>query len=453
MFPNSFNNFNNVNPNHIPMQYPPPNQNQYSYFNPYQTQQPMMPNMQTMPEQQYYMQPQPMQPMQPIQPMQPMQPMYFPYMQQQQPMYNPMFIPQNPQMMPNNNMYHQNQRHGQHNKQQNHNQNQRRPHQQHQQHHQQQQQPQKPVKIRNEVDPNKPEHTKEEILKWIEQRKRNFPSKANIARKELEKKLKEETGEIVEPALSILESKLRRRIRVLGMIDGKANRKKEFEKNYLLKCVTNPYKKLKTTTLGHPSAEDKEEKEEKGEEEQAETQKVVEENKEKEENKNMYDAFKEFQMQINQIEDEKPEDGEVKEGDDDEPVERKIITEKHLEKRISENNKGEKPGKIEKPVDKKGKRVLPKNLKKTPKPVSTEPEGEKKTESIEDIIANLRQRKEKDDQEFSKVLEGTANTADFKYRSNTLLANLLIDTIYQEKNVILQCLRYIVREDFFDKPQ
>jgi len=362
--------------------------------------------------------------------------------------------------MPNNNMYHQNQNQrphgGQHNKQQNHNQNQRRPHQQHQQHHQQQQ-PQKPVKIRNEVDPNKPEHTKEEILKWIEQRKKNFPSKANIARKELENKLKEETGEIVEPALSILEKKLRRRISVLGMIDGKANRKKEFERNYLLKCVTNPYKKLKTTTLGHPSNEEKEEKEEKGEkgekgeEEQAENQKVEEENKDKEETKNMYDAFKEFQMQINQIEDEKPEDGEVR--DDDEPVERKIITEKHLEKRIAENNKGEKSGKFERPGDRKGKKVLPKNLKKTPKPVAAEPEGEKKTESIEDIIANLRQRKEKDDQEFSKVLEGTANTADFKYRSNTLLANLLIDSIYQEKNVILQCLRYIVRENFFDKPQ
>ena len=467
MYPNSYNNFNNVNPNYIPNQYPPPNQNQYAYFNPYQNQQPMIPNMQNIPQMQNMQnipnipQMQPMQPMQPmpdqqfyIQPQQ-MQPMYFPYMPQQ-PMYNPMFIPQNPNMHQNPNMYQQNQQNQRHNKQQ---QNQRRPphqqHQQHQQQHQYQQQPQPQKKIKSEIDPSKPEHSKEEIMKWIEQRKRNFPSKANLARKELERKLKEETGEIVEPALSILESKLRRRIRVLGMIDGKQNRKKEFERNYLLKYVTNPYKKVKTTTLGVPGNEEKAEKPE----EEAEAKKVEEEKKEPEEKKDVYDAFKEFQMQINLMEDEQAEDGEIREkkgeGDDDEPVERKIITEKHLEERRKENNGGERHdnrGKRESYKDKKiPKKLLPKKIKKTPKPEGEEVEGgEKKTESIDDIIANLRQRKDKDDQEFSKVLEGNANTADFKYRSNTLLANLLIDTIYHEKNAILQCLRYIVREDFFD---
>jgi len=250
--------------------------------------------------------------------------------------------------------------------------------------------------------------------------------------------------------LSILESKLRRRIRVLGMIDGKQNRKKEFERNYLLKCVTNPYKKIKTTTLGVPGNEEKTEKPE-GEPEE---KKVQEEKKEPEENKNMYDAFKEFQMQINMMEDDKPEEGEIgyKERDDDEPVERKIITEKHLEQRRVGNSGEEKPRPKKFEKDRKlPKKLLPKKYIKTAKPQTEEGgEGEKKTESIDDIIANLRQRKDKDDQEYTKVLEGHANTADFKYRSNTLLANLLIDTIYHEKNAILQCLRYIVRENFFD---
>jgi len=418
MYPNP-NPYNNVNINGTPFQYSynPPS---FSYYNPYHNQA----TIQGTVDQQYYNHPNSIH-YQQIQPqMQPqIQPVYFPYVQQG--MYQPMYLPQNSNMM----------QHQMINPPQ---QFQRKVH-----------EPiQEKVRIKNEIDPSKPEHSKEEIKKWIESRKKNYPSKANLARKELEKKLKEETGEVVETSLSILEQKLRKKIRILSMIDNKADRKREYEKNYLFRCVTNPYKKVKTSTFttseGNYGKEDRLEKEERitHEEkiEENDIQKPHDEN-ETQTNQNVYDVFKEFQMQINQMEDDKEFENE-----DGTPIERKIISQKSL------GNQNEEVYIPKEPI-KKPTKPIQKKLKKTPKALVKTVESQKKTETIEEIIENLKQRKENDDQEYVKVLEGKSSTADFKYKSNTLLANLLLDSIYHEKNAILQCLRYIVKEEFFDQKE
>ena len=407
MYPNPY---NNGGMNGAPFQYSY-NPQAYSYFNPYQNQ----PTVQNVVEQQYYNHPHQIH--QQIQPqMQPqIQPMYFPYVQQG--MYPSLYFHQNANMMPHPtvNPPQQYQRKAQEPKQQK-------------------------TKVRSEVDPSKPEHSKDEIKKWIESRKRNYPSKANLARKELEKKLKEETGEVVETSLSILEQKLRKKIRILSMIESKADRKREYEKNYLFRCVTNPYKKVKTATF--VTSEDNQDKEkDKEKEEKIEDhplQKNIEENK-VQANQDVYDAFKEFQMKINQMEkdEENNEDGS--------PVERKTISQKDLNNQVEEIENVFDDKRESKPT-----KTIPKKLKKTPKVLIKPTEGPKKTETIEEIIETLKQRKENDEQEYIKILEGKSGTSDFKYKSNTLLANLLIDSIYHEKNAILQCLRYIVKENFFD---
>lgn len=414
MFPNPF---NNMNGNNVPFQYTF-NTASYSYYNPYQNQT----ILRNVVEPQYY------------NPAQQMQPMYFPYNQQE--IYPQMLFPQNPYIIPNNN----NPRNFNNQKQQKKNQdfkNQK-------------------ARVKSEVDPSKPENSKEEIIRWIEARKKNYPTKANLAKKELEKKLKEEIGEIIEPPLSILEQKLRKKIKVLNLIDGRINRKREFEKNYLLKYITNPYKKLKTANLGN--IEEKSDRGEANEKEEKDNPiETVTGGSEKmnkvSENKDVYDAYREFQMQINQIEGEKEEDGEIL--DKESPVERKIISEKTLDRRISELENKQEKKKENYSKDRKPNKLDFKKPNKIVKPVikKNENENQKKSETIEEIIENLKQRKEKDNQEFTKILEGSARSSDYKYKSNTLLANLLIDTIYDEKNVILQCLRYIVKENFFDKTE
>lgn len=430
MFPNSL---NNVNRNGAPYQYPY-NQNTFSYYNPYQTQQPVVRNV-VEPQPQYYNHaPQ-------------MQPVYFPYMQQG--VYAPMFYPSHtntiqtpsPSQNPTINIFPQRQR-------------------------KPQPEPKKQkVKPRYEIDPSKPENSKDEVTKWIASRKKNYPSKANNQRKELEKKLREETGEIVEPALSLLEQKLRKKIRVLSMIDGKTNRKKEFEKNYLLRYVTNPYKKVKVSTVS--GADEKVEKTENPNKKEDEDININENKQEAAEikqspaEKDAYDIFQEFQMQIAQLENDKndkQDEGEIPchNHEDESPVERKCVSQKSMglmsvekaaepEKvQVKETPREKKPIKINGAF--KGK-LGSKALIKVPI------ESSKKTESIDEIIESLKQKREKDDSEFSHVFSGPARTSDYKYKTNTLLANLLIDSIYNEKNAIFQCLRYIVKENFFDKKE
>ena len=406
MFPNSMNN----NRNGYPIQYPM-NTPAYSYYNPYQNQ-----NMvRNVAEPQYYGHPQQM------------QPMYFPYVQQG--VYAPVYYQQNanlpsPQIM---NMHHNNNR----------------------QRRNQEPKRQKP-RIKSDVDPLRPEHTTDEVRKWIESRKKNYPTKANLLRKEQEKKIKEETGELIEPPLSILEQKLRKKIRIIGMIDGRSSRKKELEKNYLLKYVTNPFKKVKCAAT--PLNDEKAEKNEKVEES---VPRIEDEPKESPNQKEVYDAFKEFQMQISQMENENNDNDDTldKYQDDDFPLERKCVTQKSLDLAYAERNEKSKNtnGNSEVIKEKKNPRESLVKAKKTPKSIVKQEELPKKTESIDEIIDNLKQRKDKDDSEFMKLLDGPARTSDFKYKTNTLLANLLIDNIFNEKNVIVQCLRYIVKENFFEK--
>lgn len=45
------------------------------------------------------------------------------------------------------------------------------------------------------------------------------------------------------------------------------------------------------------------------------------------------------------------------------------------------------------------------------------------------------------------------NPANFKYRSNTLYANLIVDEVYKERQYLLQAFRYIIKENFFEEKQ
>ena len=42
------------------------------------------------------------------------------------------------------------------------------------------------------------------------------------------------------------------------------------------------------------------------------------------------------------------------------------------------------------------------------------------------------------------------NPANYKYKSNTLFASLIVDDIYKERQYLLQAFRYLVKENFFE---
>ena len=79
-------------------------------------------------------------------------------------------------------------------------------------------------------------NTPEEVQKWIEARRKNFPTRANIERKKREEELKREKGVYVPQTkrenLSLLEVKLRKKIRFIGSSDkpGKSKRRSDPDK-------------------------------------------------------------------------------------------------------------------------------------------------------------------------------------------------------------------------------
>jgi hypothetical protein len=61
----------------------------------------------------------------------------------------------------------------------------------------------------------------------------------------------------------------------------------------------------------------------------------------------------------------------------------------------------------------------------------------------------LREKQKAEDDMLFEFLEGKRNE-DHRYRTDTLMAKLVLESMYTERNVILQALRYIVKENFFD---
>ena len=84
--------------------------------------------------------------------------------------------------------------------------------------------------------------------------------------------------------------------------------------------------------------------------------------------------------------------------------------------------------------------------------------GEKKAavnpvegENVDAIIESLRKKQKLENDEYKDFFNYKSNNAYHRYRVNTLLTNLTIDEIYKERTVILQILRYLVNENFFQE--
>ena len=82
----------------------------------------------------------------------------------------------------------------------------------------------------------------EEISKWLEQRRKNFPTRAKVESKKNVEKVREERGALKRSELSKLELKLRQKIKFL---EGDFGDKKKMRKNQKKKNIRNDDKKTK----------------------------------------------------------------------------------------------------------------------------------------------------------------------------------------------------------------
>lgn len=67
------------------------------------------------------------------------------------------------------------------------------------------------------------------------------------------------------------------------------------------------------------------------------------------------------------------------------------------------------------------------------------------------MVNLLKEKRDKYADELDGVLNSKQNSSGFRYKTNTLLTNLLLDEIYKERNYLLQAIRYMVNNQFFDE--
>ena len=62
----------------------------------------------------------------------------------------------------------------------------------------------------------------------------------------------------------------------------------------------------------------------------------------------------------------------------------------------------------------------------------------------------MKEKKDKQANEMEYAMNYKGNSNNYHYKTNNLLTNLVLDEIYKERNVLLQSIRYIMNNNFFD---
>lgn len=297
------------------------------------------------------------------------------------------------------------------------------------------------------------EETKEEIDKWLQARKRNYPSKANVERKNQEKAAKEEAGELVEPQLSALEIKLRKKIRIMKLMNSKSIRRKERVKSLLARAYQHPFKvDLPYKKKAEQGDEDNEGNNNNPTPDKPTNNASAHKNPQPEVKANgnendqnvqseEHAAFQEFQKQISALESNGADDGDA-------PIERPMIKESKLLEKSNQRSKPEA-----RPVQAKQKlsKFAPKVRKIVKKSNGEGTDSKAGYEDPEAIIKTLQQKKLEEKDHLGQFVQPRVVNTDYQYKTNTLLTSLLLDSIYNEKDVLLQCLHYIRANNFFDE--
>lgn len=273
-------------------------------------------------------------------------------------------------------------------------------------------------------------NTREEIQKWLAARRKNFPTRANMARKEAELRDQGELGKLQESELSQLEIKLRKKIAILDYDPFEEKRTKRAKRG-LLKRI-NSGKRYRTGVF-------KKEKEEDGTEEEMEKS---------EDNQKRPTSEKDSTKC--QIRERSRHD---KKNDTRGMSKAKRIKMKAKQREETENRNAfgidQKPKTNEEIIDELKKEAD--NL--VPEEKNPEQKKPAKTHSAQEIIEHLKTRKHEDQLVVDNFLNDKTTCDKFRYHQNNLLSNLLLEDVFKERNIMLQALRYLVKNNFLQETQ
>ncbi|CAK66948.1 unnamed protein product (macronuclear) [Paramecium tetraurelia] len=251
----------------------------------------------------------------------------------------------------------------------------------------------------------------DEIKKWLEQRRKRYPNK--------QKPTVDENAQ----ELSILEIKLRKKILILSGSSRRTQIKAKQMKE-LCKVLTESKRIQKKMNIIEPQISSDSEENDKEEKDQ-------------------------------KIDDKEAISKEITK------LQKKLSNNRPREyyKQVKEAGEQQQLSKMEKQIIK----TKIKDLKVKLKQLNPEPEQVKEyqnvirqenTQTLEDhtkeMIDNLEEQKEKIENLLEESLNYRVNPANFRYKSNTLYTNMLIGEIFRERQYVLQAIRQLVKENFFE---
>jgi hypothetical protein len=71
---------------------------------------------------------------------------------------------------------------------------------------------------------------------------------------------------------------------------------------------------------------------------------------------------------------------------------------------------------------------------------------------VDVIIKHLQMKQAEDTKTLESLMDYKSNSFHYRYQHQTLETNLLLDNIFSETSYILQAIRYVVKNNFFDAP-
>lgn len=284
-------------------------------------------------------------------------------------------------------------------------------------------------------------NTEDEIRKWKEARKRNWPSKENLLRKQEEFTKNGELGKISESELSKLEVSLRKKLMFIDYDPYEEKRLNKAKRTLLHKV--NSAKRYRTgvqKVRGEETGEVEDREESKDPNKKFEHPENRERSRYQKKDSRVRPNYKGAIKPILKTHSPTPADPNGKSISD------------------SEN---EAPAEISakqpniQPQPKRVAFAIPEDIE--PQDDTEQPEASKftdnpkrpsKSHSAQDIIQHLKSRKKEDSQVVTNFLSDKPVADKFRYQQNSLLANLLLEDIFKERNIMLQSLRYLVKNKF-----
>ena len=275
--------------------------------------------------------------------------------------------------------------------------------------------------------------TEEEMQKWRAARRRNFPTRANIARKEAEIIQNGVVGKLQESELSQLEIKLRKKLSIMDY-DPIEERSHNRAKRALLKRINSAKRYRTGPTRRNTNADGSEEEPEDKRIELEKGSNYKGKQPERERSRHEYNPelkglskAKRLKLQIKQ--------------------QREAEEKKAASLAIEAGLAGKTNEEIIQELQHQAEQVQPEKV--------AEPKKPNKTHSALEIIQHLKSRKQEDQAVVDNFLTDKPACDKFRYHQNTLLSSLLLEDVFKERNIMLQALRYLVSNNFLqgDPPQ